>query len=149
MGAQHQFKRPGSTSTWKRRTVILGGKRFAPRSGWEYNVALILEYFRSNPRKAKWCGKAVADWQYEPGRFPFIGIKRGCVDYTPDFKVTFDDGTVEYWEVKGWMDRRSKTKLDRMERYHPEVKLCVIEARTYRHLEKAWGWLDGWWRGNK
>ena len=61
-------------------------------------------------------------------------MKRGCVSYLPDFKVTYPDGAIEYHEIKGWMDDRSKTKIKRMAKYHPDVKLIVIDSKSYKRI---------------
>ena len=42
----------------------------------------------------------------------------------------------EYHEVKGWMDQKSKTKLDRMARYFPDVKIKVIDGKFFKSIEK-------------
>lgn len=70
--------------------------------------------------------KAISSWEYEPDTFWFEKIKRGVRSYTPDFKIVHKDGTVEYHEVKGWMDKKSQTKIKRMAIYHPEIKLVVL-----------------------
>ena len=84
-------------------------------------------------------------WEHEPETFWFEGIKRGCMSYLPDFRVVEKSGQVEYHEVKGWMDDRSKTKIRRMAKYHPEVSLLVVDAQQYRALERtAAALVDGW-----
>ena len=99
---------PRQKTTWKSGWREIGGKRKYFRSRWEANYARYLEFLKQN--------KQVLDWAHEPEVFWFEGIKRGCVSYLPDFKVTYIDNAVEYHEVKGWMDDRSKTKMKRMEK---------------------------------
>ena len=89
------------------------------RSRWEANYARYLNWLRDH-------GKIV-EWAYEPETFEFEGIKRGSRFYTPDFRVRALNGQVEYHEIKGWMDPKSKTKLDRMRRYYPTKLVRVIE----------------------
>lgn len=82
------------------------------------------------------------EWDYEPKTFWFEGLRRGAVSYTPDFYLP---SSGEYIETKGWMDAKSKTKLRRMKKYHPDVVVRVVEypayraiARQVRHLIPGW-----------
>lgn len=122
-----------SQAAW--RTV--GGTRSFFRSKWEANYARWLEYLRSQGNLEK--------WEHEPETFWFDGIRRGVCSYLPDFKVTRAGGSVEYHEVKGWMDPRSKTKIKRMAKYHPQVKLLVVDKKQYARLKRDVGPLvPGW-----
>jgi hypothetical protein len=73
----------------------------------------------------------IESWEYEPDTFWFDGVKRGTRSYTPDFKVHYPDGSVVYHEVKGYMDQRSATKLKRMAKYHPDVRVILIDSQAY------------------
>ena len=107
------------------------------RSAWEANYARYLEFQKQNGYIEK--------WEYEPKTFWFDGIKRGCVSYLPDFRVTLKSGEIEYHEVKGWMDKKSKTKISRMKKYYPEETLVVIERDRYNAIKKTIGMvLPGW-----
>lgn len=117
-------------ASWKSGWYEVNGSKFFFRSKWEHNYALILEIWRQFG--------AVHAWEYEPDTFWFEKIKRGVRSYTPDFKVTWPNGSTEYHEVKGWMDDKSKTKLKRMAKYHPKIKMVVIESRDYKALVKRW-----------
>jgi hypothetical protein len=123
--------------SWKGGWRVIGGVRKYYRSRWEANYARYLEWLRTH-------GK-VAAWAHEPETFWFAGIKRGSVTYLPDFRVTLPNGSVEYHEVKGWMDARSRTKLRRMAKYHPAVRLLVIDGKAYRSLERSVGALVAEW----
>lgn len=124
-------------ASWKAAWREIGGQRKYFRSRWEANYARYLEWMRG-------LGK-VTSWEHEPETFWFDGIKRGAVSYLPDFRVVFPDGRVEYHEVKGWMDARSKTKIKRMKKYHPTTKLVVIDSKGYRALARAVsGLIVGW-----
>ena len=114
------------------------------RSRWEANFA-------------RWLNRLVASrqiksWEHEPHTFWFWNIKRGVRSYLPDFKVTFPDGHHEWWEVKGWMDKKSKTKLDRMKRYFPEEKVRVFGTTFFREAIRTgvaascphWEFAPGW-----
>lgn len=98
------------------------------RSKWEANYALFLDYLIKN--------KDILDWEYESETFFFEKIKLGTRSYRPDFKIFNNNNTVEYHEVKGYMDSRSKTKLKRMEKYFPEVKLILIQRAFYTDMLK-------------
>lgn len=98
------------------------------RSAWEANYARYLNWLVS-------IGE-IKEWQYEPDTFEFTGVKKGTRFYTPDFKITNLDNSIEYHEVKGYMDSRSKTKLKRMAKYYPGIKLIVIDGKAYSALAK-------------
>lgn len=115
-------------ASWKAHWVEIGGKRFYARSTWEANYARYLEFLR--------VAGEVSDWEHEPETFWFDKVKRGCVSYLPDFKVTLWTGDVEYHEVKGWMDARSKTKIKRMAKYFPHISLIVVDAKRYRAISE-------------
>jgi hypothetical protein len=124
-------------ATWKASWREIGGVRKFYRSRWEANYARYLEFLKQQ-------GK-IKDWKHEPKTFWFDGIKRGCVSYLPDFLVVENDGSESYHEVKGWMDDRSKTKIKRMAKYFPDVKLIVIDSKAYRALQKtAAAIVSGW-----
>lgn len=123
--------------TWKSDWRTIGGKKKFFRSKWEANYARYLEFLKNNGD--------IKEWFHEPETFWFDGIKRGCVSYLPDFKVINNDFSIEYHEVKGWMDDRSKTKLNRMRIYHPEIKLVLINSKVYKDLDKKISKIiDGW-----
>jgi Protein of unknown function (DUF1064) len=115
-------------ASWKADWREIGGLRKYYRSRWEANYARYLQWLLEN--------KQIQKWEHEPQTFWFEGIKRGVMSYLPDFRVTENDGSVVFHEVKGWMDDRSKTKIKRMAIYHPDVKLIVIDSKLYKSLEK-------------
>jgi len=124
-------------ASWKAAWREIGGKRCYFRSAWEANYARYLEWLKSL--------KQIAEWEHEPKTFWFEGIKRGTMSYLPDFRVTENSGAEIYHEVKGWMDARSKTTIARMGRYHPDVKLIVIDAKGYKAIaRKVDGLIPGW-----
>jgi len=107
------------------------------RSAWEANYARILTLLCSR--------RAMQRWRYEARTFWFPGIKRGTRSFTPDFEITRMDGTIFYVEVKGWLDPKSKTQLQRMRRYYPEIPLELVGAATYRRLTAEWkGAISTW-----
>lgn len=110
-----------------RGTYSVGGREYYFRSGWEYKYACYLDFLKKQ--------KQIADWKYEPRFFDFP-IAHGVTRYLPDFQVFNNDGTNEFHEVKGHMDSKSKTKLKRMAKYYPEVKLVLIEADFMKSLKQ-------------
>jgi hypothetical protein len=104
----------------------IGGKRCFFRSKQEANHARYLEFLKQRG--------IIKDWEHEPVTFWFDGIKRGINNYKPDFRVMLLNGEYEFHEVKGWMDSRSKTKIKRMKKYHPQVVLKVFGISWYRSV---------------
>lgn len=124
-------------ASWKAGWREIGGVNKYYRSKWEANYAYYLEWLKQKGQ--------ISDWKHEPKTFWFDGIKRGCVSYLPDFLVTEINGSEAYHEVKGWMDERSVTKIKRMAKYHPNVKLIVIDSKGYAALKKSvQGLIPGW-----
>lgn len=119
-----QISLKNGRATWKQDWAEIGGKRNFYRSRWEYRYALYLEFMKKH-------GK-VLEWEHEPHTFWFEGIKRGTNNYKPDFRVTFPSGNVEWYEVKGYMDSKSATKIKRMKKYHPNVVLNVIDGTWFK-----------------
>lgn len=123
--------------SWKAAWREIGGKRKYYRSRWEANYARYLEWLRARGE--------IADWSHEPETFWFEKIKRGVRSYLPDFKVTENNGSIAYHEVKGWMDARSRTTINRMRIYHPTVNLIVIDGKQYAAIaSKVSGMVEGW-----
>ena len=102
----------------------IDGQRIYAKSKWERNYARYLMHIRKSGY--------ITEWLYEPTTFWFEGIKRGVNSYKPDFRITYPSGDCEYIEVKGYMDSKSKTKIKRMAKYHPEIRLTVL--------------AEGWWK---
>jgi len=110
---------------WRR----IGDKRIYFRSRMEANYARYLEF-------------SGVKWEYESKTFWFSGIKRGVVSYTPDFFIP--DKNI-FIETKGWMDDKSRTKIKRMAKYHPDVKLIIVDYKTYKSIERQVGQIvPGW-----
>jgi len=111
-------------ATWKQDWAEIGGKRNFYRSRWEYRYALYLEFMKKYGH--------IQEWLHEPTTFWFEGIKRGTNNYKPDFMVTFPSGAIEFFEVKGYMDAKSKTKIKRMAKYHPNIVLRIIDKTWFK-----------------
>jgi hypothetical protein len=96
------------------------------RSSWEANYARYLNWLVSIHE--------IRGWEYEADEFEFVTIKRGTRFYLPDFKIFNNDGSIEYHEVKGYMDKASKTKLGRMARFYPSTKVVLIDKDAYKAI---------------
>lgn len=99
------------------------------RSSWEANVARYYNFIG-------------VKWQYEIKEFMFP-VKRGCISYKPDFYLPELDKWVE---VKGYMDSKSKTKLNRFQKYYPEEfkKLILIDEEIYKEIAKHKKIIPNW-----
>lgn len=123
--------------SWKAGWREVGEQRCYFRSRWEANYARYLEWLRTTGH--------IASWEHEAHTFWFYGIRRGCVSYLPDFRVTEIGGAVRWHEVKGWMDARSQTVLTRMAKYHPTEVLIVIREKQYKEIgRKVSALIPGW-----
>ena len=100
------------------------------RSSWEANIARYYNFVG-------------IEWEYEPKEFIFKDVRRGCISYTPDFYLPKEDRWVE---IKGWMDKKSKTKLKRFEKYYPKEfkKLELITGTEYKSFSKYSTLIPGW-----
>lgn len=114
----------------------LGGQYF--RSSWEANYARYLNWLKEKGE--------IVGWEYEPKTFIFEKIKRGTRAYTPDFRVTFESH-YEWHEVKGWMDDKSRTRLDRMARYFPGEKVILVDSKWFKSANKTLRSLIQNWEG--
>jgi len=97
------------------------------RSSWEANFARYLNWMKER--------NEIKKWEYEADTFDFP-IKRGVRFYTPDFKVWENDGSIVYYEVKGWMTQRGATAIKRFRKYYPKEKLILIEKKEYYAISK-------------
>ncbi|NUP13793.1 MAG: hypothetical protein HOW73_47765 [Polyangiaceae bacterium] len=135
---------PAPTRNPRARGVSNGGRRADLenvyfRSAWEANYARYLNLLKRQ--------NGIVRWEYEAHTFVFEKISRGNRTYTPDFKVTYPDGHIEWHEVKGWMDQPSKTRLARMARYFPTEKVVVIGAGWFKAAAKGVAHvIPGWER---
>lgn len=120
-----------NSKTYKRGYYNIDGKTMYFRSSWEAVYAIYLNILLNI--------KAIKLWEYEVDTFWFEKIKRGVRSYTPDFKVFHINGDIEYHEVKGHMDPKSKTKIKRMKLYYPKIKLIVIGEKEFKNIKNKWG----------
>jgi hypothetical protein len=116
--------------THKQFWAIIGDKpKIYFRSSWEYYYAIFLEKLRQEHK--------IIDWKHEPKCFWFEDIKRGVRSYLPDFCITHLNGSEEWSEVKGYYDSKSQTKMKRMAKYYPEVKIRLVGADWFKVNIKA------------
>ena len=113
------------------------------RSSWEANYARYLNLLKKMG--------VVESWDYEPETFWFEGVKRGTTSYKPDFCIKYkNDERLEYVEIKGWTTSKDRTKWRRMKKYHPHIKLVVIEPKQYYAIQDKWAnAIPEWERGKK
>jgi hypothetical protein len=97
------------------------------RSSWEANIIRLMNRYK-------------IDFKYEPTCFEFP-IKKGTRFYLPDLYIP---KTNEYWEIKGRMDVKSKTKISRFRKYYPELPLYIIDKDIYNKLYNI-GYLMPFW----
>lgn len=86
----------------------------------------------------------IVSWEFEPKTFVFVGVTRGQLTYTPDFRVTENDGRQIWHEVKGWMDAKSKAKLKRFAKFYPDENLIVIAQPEYKAISQYARLIEGW-----
>ena len=85
------------------------------RSTWEANVCRILQFLN-------------IEYDYEPEKFVF---EKEEMTYTPDFYIPDWD---IYWEIKGYMNEKSKEKIKLFRKYHPDKTLDIIGKYSYKAL---------------
>ncbi len=105
----------------------INGRVMYFRSKWEADYALYLDFLKKH--------KKIKGWRYEPRFFDFP-VKHGTTRYLPDFEVEENNGELVYHEVKGYMDSKSKTKLKRMAKYYPKVKIILIGKAEMKAIAK-------------
>jgi len=118
-----QIKLVNGKATWQQAWKEVGGKRIFFRSRWEYRYCLYLQYLKEQGQ--------IVDWQYEPLTFWFEGIRRGTNNYKPDFLVIHSNQAEEFVEVKGYETAKDRTKYKRMAKYHPTVRLRVVNKEFF------------------
>ena len=114
-------------SHYKHGHYDINGRDIFFRSKWEANYALYLDFLIKQ--------KEIDRWEYEPDVFIFHAIKFGTRSYRPDFKI-YTGNRTEYHEVKGYMDATSKTKLKRMDKFYPHIKIVLIDQSVYKSIYK-------------
>lgn len=108
------------------------------RSAWEANYCRYLNFLKDKG--------LIYKWEYESDEFWFYEIRRGIRSYLPDFKIwDCKDCTPYYVEVKGFMTKRCKTKLNRMAKYYPHVRVDIVGRKEYEEIRsKLSRVIPGW-----
>jgi hypothetical protein len=112
------------------------GKRYYMKSQWELNWACYQEFRRKRG--------LIKDWLYEPDEYWFDQIKRGTRSYRPDFKIIGFKDEFYYDEVKGYMDKTSLTKLNRMKKYYPHIVVNIIDHARIKAVGRNKSIIPGW-----
>jgi hypothetical protein len=120
---RNNFVGPGAARGGKRED--LNNRYF--RSAWEANYARYLNLLIKTGQ--------LTSWGFEERTFQFP-VKRGGRLYTPDFRLTFPNGRIEYHEIKGYMSPRDATKIKRLKKYYPEITLVLIEQDQYHAITR-------------
>lgn len=105
------------------------------RSTWEANICRYLLWLVEQGE--------IKSYAYEPCEFEFP-VKRGNRFYKPDFRVVNTDGSHEWWEIKGYMDKDSAVKLKRMAKHYPQETVILIDSDAYRAIAKWRRLIPGW-----
>lgn len=112
-------KKKAIASGYDRGWLLLDGDRpIFVRSRWEANLVFYFEFLKKNG--------SIKNWFYETKTFWFEGIKRGTNNYKPDFLIIENDGSEYFIEVKGYFTKKDKVKMDRMKKYHPNVRIKIL-----------------------
>lgn len=90
----------------------------------------------------------ILEWKYEFRTFWFDKIRRGVTSYKPDFAIWETSRDAEnpdyYVEVKGWDYPQGKTARKRMAKYHPSIRLVLVDADAYKEIKKFKAMIPGW-----
>lgn len=120
-------------ATWKCGWRNIGGAKIYFRSRWEANYARYLQLLKEKG--------IIVEWMHEPKTFLF---KDGR-SFLPDFEVIKFNGYIEYHEVKGWNDERSKHHFESMINEYPKECLVIIFAKDYNEIKKKYSKLIPEW----
>ncbi len=86
---------------------------------------------------AQWLDKGGFRWSYEPRSFDLS--ERRC--YTPDFSVVVD-GSVEYHEVKGWLNEKAEDRMREFVSMYPSETLVLVGPSDMARL----GLVEEWYQ---
>ena len=118
--------------------IELDGRIYRFRSKAEARYAAYLQWLKDTGN--------IKAWDYEFEYFGWTNQRGNKVQYCPDFRTLRDsESDWEYWEVKGYLDARSKAKLKGFSKHFPYLKLTVIDSAWFkRNTKKLKGLVPGW-----
>jgi len=138
-GKAHFYERASESRGWR---VVAGVRKY-------FINRMEADYFRY----LTWLKQQnkIKDFKHQPPEFDFTvvaKVRRGpCSFYKPDFLVEELNGQSYYVETKGYLDRKSQTKLKRMGKYFRNVRVVVVQTRDMAEIETAVGGLIEGWEG--
>ena len=98
------------------------------RSAWEANMA---RYFKFLKDKGM-----IYNWEFEADTFYFDKVRHGSRTYLPDFKIWETANSTPYYiEVKGYMTSVCRTKLKRMQKYYPHIRVDLVQKKEYDEIK--------------
>jgi hypothetical protein len=114
------MKRITQVVNCKPTTAIIAGRQYDFRSKFESRWALYLQFLKEHFQIEK--------WEYEPKTFYFDRTlyKNRPFEYTPDFRITQNDGTVIYQELKGFLTTKDNSKYLRFSKHYPSIVLEIV-----------------------
>lgn len=124
-------KLPAHLAHIKSGNYQVGGKTYHFRSKYEYTYCQYLHLLQTNG--------SIRSYEYESEncRFNFPKIKKGTNSFLIDFRVVENDGSHYFVEVKGWLDKKSATKLRRFAKYYPNEKLVLVRKEEITAIRKS------------
>jgi len=119
---------------------IIDGRTIYFPNKMEANYFRLLVFLKAN--------REVLDFDYQPPEFDFrpFGITKGIVSYRSDFRVEDFTTILSYFvELKGYIGPDHKTKMNRMRKFYPNIKIKVIDYQAYKELAAQVGKIiPGW-----
>lgn len=94
-------------------------KRVGMRSMLEVLIAAQLETLRQQ--------RMIKKFEYEPEKWTY---QHKPQTYTPDFGITLNDGSLDYYEAKGKMTNETRKKIISVQRCNPDKPLKLIFERS-------------------
>lgn len=120
-------------ATWKCGWRKVGNANVFFRSRREANYAMYLQFLKEKGE--------ITEWVHEPKTFVFTDGRA----FVPDFEVILPNGQIEYHEVKGWYDDRSRHHIELMKEQFPGEKLIIVFSKEYKEIKKKFSHIvPGW-----
>jgi len=109
-------------------SAMVGGKVCHFESLLEYRWAQVLEFYVK--------AGLIVDWQYESPKCRFAV---GTGFYILDFISFRDDGFTEWYECKGYVERRDITRFRRIAESYPDCQInLVVDHIPKRRAQNIW-----------